>query len=72
LAAFRMSFVATSILAALEDEAPLTEWALKMEVSIPDNSRKDFNHQAIDGLALWLLTKIRFLSHGMVGSLLLR
>jgi len=36
----------TPILAALEDEAPLTVWALKMEVSIPDNSRKGFSHRA--------------------------
>ena len=41
-----MSFVATPALAALEDEALLTEWALKMEVSMPDNSSRDFSQRA--------------------------
>ena len=32
--------------AAAEDEAPLTEWALKIDVSMPDASNSDFNHHA--------------------------
>jgi len=36
----------TLMLTTLEDETPLTEWALKIEVLIPDNSRKDFSHRA--------------------------
>lgn len=41
-----MSSVVTSILAALEDEAPLTGWVLKIDVLIPDNSSGDFSQQA--------------------------
>ena len=41
-----MSFVVTPILAALEDEAPLTEWALKIDVSMPDSSRRDLKQRA--------------------------
>jgi len=45
-AAFKMSFVVIPILAALDDEAPLTEWALKMLASMPESSSKDLSQQA--------------------------
>ena len=32
--------------AAADDEAPLTEWALKIEISIPEASNSDFSHRA--------------------------
>lgn len=46
MAAFRMSFVVTPALAALEDEAPLTEWAPKVDVSMPDSSSRDLSQRA--------------------------
>ena len=46
LAAFNISAVEIPVEAATEDEAPLTEWALKIEVSMPDASNSDFSHRA--------------------------
>ena len=41
-AAFKISAVATTMLEALEVDAPLTECTLKVAVSIPAISRSDF------------------------------
>ena len=46
-AASRMSFVVTPAPAALEHDAPLTECALKMEMSIPASSMKHLSHLAM-------------------------
>ena len=35
-------------IAAAEEDAPRTECALKMEVSMPDASSKDFNQRATE------------------------
>ena len=48
LAAFRISVVEIPVEAAAEDEAPLMDWALNIEVSIPDSSNSDFNHRATE------------------------
>ena len=45
MAAFSISAVDTPIEAAAEDEASLTEWALRIEISMPDASNSDFNHR---------------------------
>ena len=56
LAALRMSFMVTPALPALEDEAPLTEWAPRMEVSMPDKVGTLANEQLcwrrLGGMAL--------------------
>ena len=36
----------TPTLAALDDEAPLTEWTLKIDVLMPDSSSRDLSQQA--------------------------
>ena len=41
-----MSEVEIPTEAAAEEEAPLTEWALNIEVSMPEASNKDFIHLA--------------------------
>ena len=41
-----MSEVEIPAAAAAEEEAPLTEWALNIEVSMPEASSKDFSHLA--------------------------
>lgn len=43
-----MSTIVTPEAAAVELEAPLTEWALKIPVSISDSLKQVFNHLAIE------------------------
>ena len=42
-----ISFVIIPKFAAVEDDAPLTEWAVKTEVSIPAAANRDFSHLAM-------------------------
>jgi len=46
-ATFKISAVDTPAHAAVEDDAPLTEWALNTDVSIPASSKHVRSHQAI-------------------------
>ena len=46
-AALRISLDVIPKFAALEVDAPLTEWAWKMVVSTPAASSSDFSHRAI-------------------------
>ena len=45
-AAFRISEVVTPAFAAADAAAPLTEWALKIAVSMPALFSRDFSHLA--------------------------
>ena len=42
-----MSFVVIPTFDAVDAEAPRTEWAPNMDVSIPADSRNDFSHLAM-------------------------
>ena len=45
-AAFRISLVVIPMFATLEQDAPRTEWALKIDVSMPAACSSAFNHCA--------------------------
>ena len=58
-AASRMSLVVTPAPAAIEHDAPLTECALKMEMSTPASSIKHLSHLAIVQLDTGLCSPIQ-------------
>ena len=63
----------TPTLSALDDEAPLTEWALKIDVLMPDSLSRDLSQQGtVLGETGWfdlcLPTTVWFLCHAILES----
>ena len=46
-AAFKMSVVVVPMFAAFDEDAPLTEWALNVDVSTPTASSTSFSHLVV-------------------------